>query len=395
MVLLLLPGFGPWPLLAQIDPVKRDLLQFGYNAPLEGHPPLAAYGFYYRNQPDFIQTNLTLRLALAPVYLDSELGISQALGPHTDLGIGVAGGGFADSYREIDRGTYLPSQSFDGYSGEGSLSVYHLFNPGGRIPLTGLMRGIVHYSAFDRDDDTAPNFRLPENFSTFALRTGLRWGGREPMLFPDLAMELSIWYEGYLRTFAGDYGYGDRRVEPHSHLFWGEALLAYTLPECKHSFFLGLTAGTSIDADRFSAYRLGGQLPLAAEFPLALPGYYFQELSAQRFVLVNANYILPLDKHQRWNLDFTAASAAVDYLPGLGQHGAWNSGVGGGLLYRTSSLKIMAGYAYGVDAVRSSGRGANSIGILMQLDLEKANFLLPADPGVWRGLQDMFNLFGR
>src|SRR5216684_1719793 len=77
--------------LGQIDPVKRELIQFGYNAPLEGHPPLSAYAFYYRNQPDFLHTNLTLRLAIAPTYVDSELGISQALGAHTDLGIGVAG----------------------------------------------------------------------------------------------------------------------------------------------------------------------------------------------------------------------------------------------------------------------------------------------------------------
>jgi hypothetical protein len=55
---------------AQIDPVKRDLIQFGYNQPLEGRAPLAAYAYYYRNEPDFLRTNMTLRLAVAPVYLD-------------------------------------------------------------------------------------------------------------------------------------------------------------------------------------------------------------------------------------------------------------------------------------------------------------------------------------
>ena len=120
-------------------------------------------------------------------------------------------------------------------------------------------------------------------------------------------MELSIWYEGQFRTDSGPYGFNgvsyDRSVEEQSHLFWAEAALSYTLPKSQQNFYVRLTAGTSVDADRFSAYRLGGYLPLVAEFPLSLPGYYFQEISARQFVLFNANYLLPLDKSQRWNLE--------------------------------------------------------------------------------------------
>ena len=120
---------------SQIDPVKRDLIQFGYNQPAEGREQLAGYAYYYHNQPDFLRTNLTLRLALAPTYLDSELGIGQALGPNTDLGLGVAGGGFADNYNEMRGGKWIQGESFDGHGAELSASVYHLFNPGhGRWP---------------------------------------------------------------------------------------------------------------------------------------------------------------------------------------------------------------------------------------------------------------------
>src|SRR3974390_2735447 len=133
---------------------------------------------------------------------------------------------------------------------------------------------------------------------------------------------------------------------------------------------------------------------MAADLPLMLPGYYYQELSASRFVLIGGNYILPLDKKQRWNLDMTGSTAWVDYLEGLEQPGNWNSGVGGGLLYTTSSVKVMAGYAYGVDAIRSHGRGANSIGIWMQLDLEQAKgYFKSTEPGLWRGFQKMFGVF--
>jgi len=396
--LLILPGlFSPSAAFSQIDPVKRELLQVGYNAALEGHPPQSAYAFYYLNQPEFLQhTNLTFRVALAPTYLDSEFGLKSLLGEYTDLGVGIAGGGYADNYREIDQGQYEPNQSFLGYGAEGSLSVYHLFNPDHMIPLNGVLRGIAHFSTYDNDSETAATFVLPKDHTTFSVRSGLRWGGREPTLYPDLAMELSIWYLGEFRTHTGEYGFNDRKLEPQSHTFWGQAMLAYTMPELKHSFYLSLMAGTGINLDRFSVYRLGALLPLVSEYPLPLPGYYYQEISATDFILFSGDYTVPLEKTRRWNLDFTFATAAVDYLNGLEQPGHSQTGVGAGILYRTPSFKIMVGYGYGVDAIRTHGRGANAIGVLMQLDWGQAkeDIFSPTDPGLWRGIERVFGLFG-
>src|SRR5476649_213638 len=172
--LLWLTLFVPVLASAQIDPVRRDLIQFGYNQPVEGRSPLAAYAFFYHNQPDFLRTNLTLRLAVAPVYLDSELGFVGGLGPHTDFAIGLAGGGFADSYSEIRGGTYLRGESFDGNGAEISASIYHLFNPGDEIPLNLVLRGTAHYSTYGRNDSTAPAFQLPDDDTAFSVRTGLR-----------------------------------------------------------------------------------------------------------------------------------------------------------------------------------------------------------------------------
>ena len=80
--LLLVTGlFGPTrTVLGQIDPEPRKLLQLGFNQAMEGAAPIAGYMFYYLNEPNFLRTNLTLRLAVAPVYLDSELGVRGALG---------------------------------------------------------------------------------------------------------------------------------------------------------------------------------------------------------------------------------------------------------------------------------------------------------------------------
>lgn len=385
-------ALSPGSVSGQIDPVKRQLIQFGYNAALVGHSPLSAYAFYYWNQPDFPETNLTLRLAISPTYLDSELGFSHLLGENTDLGVGLAGGGYGDSYYEIRQGKYLQRESFDGFSSQANVSLYHLFNPGRQIPLNGVLRASAKFAAYDSTDGTAPTFHVPDNMGIFTVRSGLRWGGREPTLFPALAMELSVWYEGQFRTEADVYGFGDRQIEPRSHLFWGEAYLAYTLPKWKHCFSVNLTAGTSIEADRLSAYRVGGFLPLVAEFPLSLPGYFYQELSAERFFLAGGNYVIPLDKKKRWNVAVTAATAEVDYLPGMEQPNHWNSGAGAGVFYTSPTWRVMVDYGYGIDAIRTGGHGAHSIGFLLQFDLAPAKeaFFKPTQPGLWQGIQRVF-----
>jgi len=399
LFILPLPGMlGPLAAHAQIDPVKRELIQLGYNQPLEGHAPLSAYAFYYYNQPSFMRTNLTLRLAVAPVYVDSELGFKGLLGPNTDFAVGVAGGGFADSYYEVRQGKYLPEESFTGHGATVSSSIYHLFNPDQRIPLNGIARGSVHYATYLRDDDTASTFVLPKDMTSFNVLTGLRLGGKEPLLSPDVALELSAWYEGQFRLNSGGYGFNDdRHVESVSHLFWGRALFIYTLPELKHNFSISTTAGGSADSDRFSAYRLGGFLPLASEFPLMIPGYYYQELSASRFALVNGNYAIPFDKKKRWALNLTGTTALVDFIHGLDQPGHWNSGVGGGIGYHSTSdaWQIYLDYGYGFDAIRTHGRGAQSIGLLLQFNLErgKGGYYNPDDPTWLRGFDRLMHSF--
>jgi hypothetical protein len=395
LTLLWLAILVPASSFAQIDPIKRDLFQFGYNQPMEGHAPVAGYLFFYHNQPNFVRTNLTLRLAVAPVYLDSELGFNHVIGPNTDFGIGLAGGGFADSYNELRGGKYLTDESFDGNGAEISASVYHLFNPQDLIPLNLVLRTAAHYTAYERGDDTAPDFVLPKDNVNFTVRSGLRYGGIEPVLLPALAMELSVWHEITFRNNSDSYGFaGDRSTESRSQLFWTAAALSYTLPKSQQNFFIQIVAGTSLDSDRLNCFRLGGFLPLAAEYPLSLPGYFFQEFSARQFALINASYLLPVTKNQQWNLVFNGASASINYIDGTGQSGHSVSGVGGGILYRSPAdkFKCVLACAYGFDAIRSSGRGATSISVLLQWDLEKtygASFN-PVQPGHWRGWSHLF-----
>ena len=227
-------------------------------------------------------------------------------------------------------------------------SIYHLFNPGQTIPLNGILRLREHFSVYDEDDKTSESFVLPHDHSTVALRTGLRWGGKEPVIHPDLAMELSAWYEGQFRTDSGSYGdNGDRVLEPFSQLMFARALLIYTLPESKQNLSLSLTGGDSGHADRFSAYRLGGNLPLSSEFPLLIPGYFYEELSARALSPSAASIPCPgCAKH--WTLTTYGAVGGLDYLPALSQPGHINSGVGIGVAYAPGSWQVQTSYGYGL-----------------------------------------------
>jgi len=143
--LLLGSAFAVW---AQIDPYSRNLLELGYDYSLSGQGPQSLYAYYYYNNPALMNTNIALRLAVAPVYFDGELGFRQLLSPHTDVGLGLSGGGFGENYYEIRQGQYFKDESFDGHGGGASLNLYHLINPRQMIPLNAVVQGGFHYSTY-------------------------------------------------------------------------------------------------------------------------------------------------------------------------------------------------------------------------------------------------------
>lgn len=361
---------------AQLDPEKRRLIQLGYNQPLEGRGPIAAYGFFYYNRPDFPNTNQTLRMAVAPIYLDSELGLKGVFTPNTDIGFGVAGGGFADTYSEVRGGRYLRDESFTGHGGEVNSSIYHRLNPDWRVPAWAIGRIGVHHSLYEEDSRTDENFVIPDDTTSLNVRTGLRMGGREPSLTSPLAFELSAWYQGSFRDEGQRYGFrGDREIQRDSHLFWGRTLLKYTFEPSQQNFDFGVTLGTSINPDRLSAYRLGGILPFVSEFPLSIPGYYFQELSAEHFALLNFEYSFPLTPGKSWRLSFYGATASLQFLDGMEQDADWHSGLGGGITYvsRRGAWFVSLLYGHGFNAVRKGDEGASQVGILFQYDFDAVN----------------------
>jgi hypothetical protein len=361
--------------LAQIDPNRRNLLQLGYDQPIDSQGPQALYLYYYYNNPELIDTNVVLRLAIAPAYVDGELGFRQLISPSTDLGIGIYGGAFGDNYYEVRQGNYRRSESFYGHGGGTALSVYHLLNPGRLIPLNVIARGGFRYSAFSGTGDTADDFELPDARPMSFVRAGLRLAGKEPILYPDLGLEVSAWFERQWRLNDGGYGFNrDRQMNPQSDLYWAYAGANYSWTNVGHKVSFAATAGGSEEPDRFSAWRLGGVLPLVAEFPLILPGYFYQELTAKRFVHLHAAYLFPLDPQTRFQFRIEGAGALLHYLEGFEQPDPWQPGVGCGVSFtpKNRTCRIVVRYGYGFNALRDDGeKGSHSVGLLLQFDFEQ------------------------
>ena len=358
----------------QIDPYHRNLLELGYDQPLEGRGPQAAYLYYYYNNPEIIGTNTAFRVAVAPAYLDGEFGFKNLLSPTTSVGVGVYGGAFSDNYYQINQGQYYQTESFDGYGAGTSLSLYQRVNPGMLVPLNAMARGGLRYTTYEKTDKTADDFQLPEDRVTTFVRAGLRLGGKEPVLYPDLSMELSVWFMRQWRSDANPYGFnGDEDISSTTDLYWLYAGLNYAWTNIGHQVSFAATVGGSANADRFSAWRLGGVLPLVAEFPLVLPGYYYQELSATRVVHLYGSYVIPLDRAHRFQFRMEAASAYLDYLSGFEQPTRWQTGAGCGLMFTPKSqlCRIVLRYGYGFNALRNHKEGANSVGLLFEYDFEK------------------------
>ena len=359
------------PVSAQVDPEKRRLLQLGYDRPMSGAGPTGAYIFYYANEPHFLRENMTLRVALAPVYMDSELGFAH-VAPRTDAGLGLAGGGFADGYSEVRQGHYYREDSFNGHGGSVSGTLYPRLNPESQmIPVNMVLRVSVNASVYSPTKNTAQGFVLPQDHFETRFRAGIRVGGEPPELMAPRAGELSLWYQGYQRDRHGAYGYhGDRFLEQHSHLFWTRFKVSYKL-ESGRQFRVAAEAGGSSTPDRINAYRIGGLLPFASEFPLTLPGYYNGELTARRYGIFGFDYLVPLDDVKRWSAHGFGDAANVAYLRGLEQPDPWNEGAGVGVDYlsRGGILRTELNYAYGFNAMRAGGRGAHSVSFLAQLDL--------------------------
>ena len=346
-----------------IDAERRTIVQGGLETPLRGNGPLTGYAYLLLTRPHFLHEDLYLRVIIPPGYFISELALDHWPSQNSAIGLGVSGGLWADSQVEFRDGRFEKEESFSGHSGGGTLAYYLRGPTIGPLPLEGQIRANPKYVMYDRDGDTSPRFRLPENSAVYDVRAGIRLGGVPPELFPDGAAELSLWHAVSYRDKAGRYGFAERpeKTEHLTQRTWTRLGAIYPLWGAQASAFLN--AGIAEDTDPLSAFRLGGGLRLRAEFPYMLHGYNIEEIFARRFVLLNLAYRFPIWPGQdRVHLQLLGDYARVDYLRGHRLPRSGLAGVGTNLsVALTKRITLAVGYGYGIDAPRRHGFGGHEV----------------------------------
>lgn len=352
-----------------IDDESRTHFEGGVEAPLRGNGPLTGYVYAFITRPHFLDKDLYLRLVVAPVYAAAELIHDRWPTADSAVGLGLGGGLFAASEAEFRDGRFKNNESFSGDLAEATLAYYHrgpkVFN---LLPLEGQIRVRPKYVFYDRSADTSSRFRLPENSAIYEGRAGLRLGGVPPELYPNAAIEASLWHGVSYRETAGRYGFAERPQETE-HLTqrtWIRAGGIFTFWGTQASAFLN--AGIAEDTDAFSAFRLGGGLRMRAEFPLLLHGYNVEEIFAQRYALVNLSYRFPIwPGQERVQLELVGDYAWVAYIKNHHLPRSGLAGVGANLsLAITKDMTLVVGYGYGVDAPRNHTFGGHEVVTLFE-----------------------------
>ena len=360
---------GAGPARAQIDPEPRANLEVGVEGPLKGDGPISGYFFLLYNRPKFLRDDQYLRVVAAPVYLYSELVRDEWPGRRQAVGIGFGGGYTPYNFYNFKDGGYLERESFLGSGGEAFVSYYPRGKIAGVMPLEAQVRLRSRYVLYGRSDDTDPRFRLPADTPIYYGRIGLRLGGEPPELLPRVALELSLWYEAGYRQTADAFGFPEapQALEHLTQQGWGRAGGVVTIAK-GHTARVFLTAGTAPTTDALSVFRLGSALVFRDEFPLVLHGYFFDEIFARRFWLLNLAYRFPLvPGSDRVQIQLAADIAQVDYFPGHGLPRSTLRGIGIGLSARlTPRLSLVVGYGYGIDALRNGSYGGHELNMFLE-----------------------------
>jgi hypothetical protein len=360
-------GGAAW---AQIDPEPRANLELGIEGPLRGDGATSGYAFFLWNRPHFLDEDRYFRLIVAPTYLMSELVQDRWPAPGHALGVGFAGGAFPYDYNEFRNGDHKDRESFWGHGGEATLSYYRRLKIADVLPVEGQLRFRPQYILYERTGDTSDRFRLPSDSLIYNARAGIRVGGEPPELFPDLALELSIWYEASYRESAGIYGFAidPLRTERLGQQLWGRGGTTFTVTRTQTARIF-MTAGAGEDLDALTSFRLGSALPFRREFPLLLHGYYVDEIFARRFWLVNVSYRFPLwPDSERVRLQLSFDYAQVDYLPRHVLPRSALRGVGADLTIAvTRGITLVLGYGYGIDAPRNGSFGGHEANLLWEV----------------------------
>jgi hypothetical protein len=163
-----------------------------------------------------LENDLYLRIVFTPTYhLTGELVRDRW--PADGHAFGLGGGLFPYNFEEFREGDHKNRESFYGHGGEPTLSYYRRVKIADLLPIEAQARLRPQHVVYDKSSSTASRFRLPADTPIYTGRVGVRVGGEPPELLPDLALELSLWYEISYRQNAEPYGFPESPLPTERH----------------------------------------------------------------------------------------------------------------------------------------------------------------------------------
>lgn len=357
---------------AEIDPERRTNMEIGFAGPVHSNGPLGGYGLLLFNRPHIFNED-TYLLAIVSPYLYTEIIRDKWPSPGQAIGMSIGGGFLNNDFDQVRDGSYKRDESFRGDGADAALSYYLRPPPiGGLMPVDGVLRISSRFARYQHSGDTDPRYLLPEDSFIHAARVGVRIGGVPPELLPEKALEFSLWHEANYRVDAPAHGL-PARLQPTEHLTqqtWGR--LGGIMPVwLGHTASLMMSAGMSGHTDELSCYRLGSGLRFQDEFPYILHGYYFRELFARSFFLLNTSYrFAPVPDLQNVQLRLNYDYSQISYLSGHELPRTSLNGLGIDLiLLFAKNVTLTTGYGYGVDAPRHGGFGGHQVNVMFEWKL--------------------------
>lgn len=231
------------------------------------------------------------------------------------------------------------------------------------------------YLYFMKGKDTAPDFRVPKN--VLELRTRLRMRSDR---FERNVMELLQKGTGFGWDVVGSHRFGWEDWGPQGgqdkssgqdHLaLSGYAAGATGVPFVeneRHRLLGSLHAGTGVNLDRFSAFRVGGGF-LADEYDAlshpVIPGARMMEFTTRRYAVLRTEYRWEAFFFLYWSLRSSVAyvDRLRDEAGSLVRRNDFLSSVGTGLttgFFFKSRLNL--DYNFNPQIVRPNGRGAHEV----------------------------------
>lgn len=357
---------------AEIDPEPRANLEVGVEAPMRGNGPLGGYGLFLWNQPHFRDENLYLLTIISP-YLYGEVIRDKWPADGHAVGASIGGGFLINDFDQVINGSHAENESFRGHGADAALSYYLRPDPiGGIMPVEGIVRFATSFAHYERGGDTDPAYTLPQNGFIHSARVGMRIGGVPPELLPEEALEFSLWHEAGYREKTGLYGLPERQQDTRHLTQQSWARLGGILPVWRgHTAGVMMSAGTSGRTDELSCYRMGSGLRFQDEFSYIIHGYYFREIFARSFFLLNTSYRFPLVPGQDlMQLQLNYDYAAISYLAGHELPRNSLNGIGADLIFKFRDRTTLSlGYGFGVDALRHGDYGGHQLNMLLEIKL--------------------------